>query len=144
MHAPEAQQHTSFGGATGRCAEPPPPPLLEGIALFNAREFFECHEILELLWRAEPDAIRSLYQGIIQVGVAYFHLLRGNWWGAVKLLDAGLLRLRAFTPACHGVDVARLVHESERCRAELERLGEEGLAGFDRAWIPQVHLVDEG
>lgn len=141
MRAVDPAQPAVPAGAPGRCAEPPPAQLLEGLALFNAREFFACHEVLEVLWRAEPDTIRSLYQGILQVGVAYYHLLRGNWWGAVKLLDAGLKRLRPFAPACQRVDVARLIRESERCRVELERIGADGLAAFDRTLIPQVHLV---
>lgn len=129
----------SHGAAGRRCGESPPALLSRGIELFNHREFFECHEVLELLWRSEPDAIRSLYQGILQVGVAYHHLLRGNWRGAVKLLDRGLARLREFTPECQGVDVDRLIRESERCRAELSRLGTDRLSEFDCGMIPKVH-----
>src|SRR5213083_1208432 len=48
------------------CDEPPPALLLEGIAQFNRGEFFEQHETLEVLWRAETRDIRYLYQGILQ------------------------------------------------------------------------------
>jgi hypothetical protein len=68
------------------CDEPPPPQLLEGIAQFNRGEFFEQHETLELLWRAERRDIRYLYQGILQIGVAFHHLRRLNHHGTVYML----------------------------------------------------------
>jgi uncharacterized protein len=40
------------------CGEPAPPGLLRGIEQFNQREYFECHETLELIWNAEPGPIR--------------------------------------------------------------------------------------
>ena len=60
------------------CDEPPPAQLLEGIAQFNRGELFEQHETLELLWRAERRDVRHLYQGILQIGVAFHHLRRLN------------------------------------------------------------------
>ena len=36
-----------------------------------AASIFEQHETLELLWRAERRDIRYLYQGILQIGVAF-------------------------------------------------------------------------
>ncbi len=95
-----------------RCSNSPPMLLLEGIRQFNRGEFFEQHETLEELWRAEPDDVRYLYQGILQVGVGFYHLGRGNYRGAVSRLQAGLDKLRWFTPTCQGVEVARLVEES--------------------------------
>jgi len=72
------------------CEDAPPPGLLAGIELFNAREFYECHEVLEEIWLAEPERIRTLYQGILQVGVAFYHLGRGNFRGATSLLETGI------------------------------------------------------
>ena len=56
------------------CQDLPPPQLLEGVEQFNRGEYFEQHETLELLWRAETRSVRRLYQGILQVGVAFYHL----------------------------------------------------------------------
>lgn len=125
-----------------RCPEPPPDLLLEGIQQFNRREFFEQHETLEELWRAEPDDVRYLYQGILQVGVGFYHLGRGNYKGALSRLEAGLERLRWFIPACQGVDVARLVEESTRCLERLRELGPERVGEFDPALIPKVQSVE--
>ncbi|HEX6512315.1 MAG TPA: DUF309 domain-containing protein, partial [Chloroflexota bacterium] len=85
------------------CDDQPPAGLIRGVELFNARQFFECHEALEGIWLAEPDHIRTLYQGILQVGVGFYHLARGNFRGATSLLETGIAYLRAFEPACMGV-----------------------------------------
>jgi hypothetical protein len=51
------------------CGEPAPPGLLRGIEQFNQREYFECHETLELIWNAEPGAIRTLYKSSVSQSV---------------------------------------------------------------------------
>ena len=107
---------------------------------FNRREFFACHETLEELWKAEPAHIRELYQGILQVGVAFYHAERGNYVGATELLRRGLERLRAFSPACRGVDVARLIEQAEAAADALRRLGPERIRDLDPDLIPMVQL----
>src|SRR4029079_15976225 len=91
---------------------PPPADLLAGIAQFNAGEYWECHETLETIWRVEPDHIRYLYQGILQVGVGFYHLKRGNWRGAVNKPRSGLVYLAPCSPTCMGIDVAELCAEA--------------------------------
>src|SRR6266851_319777 len=76
------------------CQESPPPLLLAGIAQFNGGEYFEQHETLELLWRAERRDVRRLYQGILQIGVAFHHLRRANHHGTVYMLRRGAQRGR--------------------------------------------------
>ena len=123
------------------CDEPPPPALLEAIAQFNRGEFFEQHETLELLWRAERRDIRYLYQGILQIGVAFHHLRRLNHHGTVYMLTRGPRYLAPFAPRCQGVDVQRLLDDAAAALREVERLGPPRLAEFDWRLAPQVRLV---
>lgn len=125
------------------CAKPPPPLLLRGVTQFNRREFFQCHETLEELWKAEPGPVRELYQGILQIGVGFYHLARGNYRGALYSLDGGLERLRPFPPECQGVLVGRLSAEAEAAKAAIVELGEERSADLDARLIPLVHLAGE-
>jgi predicted metal-dependent hydrolase len=118
-----------------------PDLALRGIEEFNRREFFEAHEYLEDAWRAETGRIRYLYQGIIQVGVGFYHRENGNWKGATSLLRSGIERLKEFEPETGGVDVSRLIRESERCLKELERLGRERVSEFDYSLVPRVRWV---
>jgi predicted metal-dependent hydrolase len=124
------------------CAAPAPPELSKAIHEFNTGEFFEQHETLELLWRATPDEIRHLYEGILQVGVGMHHLLqKRNFHGAAVKLDHGIRLLEAFPAVCHGVDVARLRRDALAARAHLLDLGPGHMAEFDTALVPRVHLV---
>ena len=126
------------GGTSKEPAEELPDLVLEGIEEFNRGEFFECHEYLEEAWMQESGRFRYLYQGILQVGVGFYHLENGNWRGATGLLRNGTIRLKEFEPVTLGVDVAKLVRESERCLQELESLGRERISEFDVSQIPKV------
>ena len=123
------------------CDEPPPPALLEAIAQFNRGEFFEQHETLELLWRAERRDIRYLYQGILQIGVAFHHLRRLNHHGTVYMLTRGPRYLAPFAPRCQRVDVAELLTNAAVALRAVERLGPARLAEFDWKLVPRVRLV---
>jgi uncharacterized protein len=123
------------------CEEPPPPQLLAAVAQFNRGEFFEQHETLELLWRAERRDIRYLYQGILQIGVAFHHLRRLNHHGTVYMLTRGARYLAPFTPRCQGIDVERLLRDAAAALAAVEGLGPARLAEFDWRLTPSIHLL---
>ena len=126
------------------CDDPPPPALLEAIAQFNRGEFFEQHETLELLWRAERRDIRFLYQGILQIGVAFHHLRKLNHHGTVYMLTRGPRYLAPFAPRCQGVDVQRLLDDAAAALREVERLGPTRLDEFDWRLAVRVHLGESG
>jgi len=113
--------------------------VVEGIALFNDRQFYACHETIEHEWHAERGDIRRLYQGILQIGVGFHHALRGNGRGAISVLGDGVAKVARFTPACLGIDTARLAREAGACLAALHALGPAAIAAFDPATIPTIH-----
>jgi hypothetical protein len=125
-----------------RCDQPPPPELRKGIEQFNAGEFFEQHETLELLWRDTRTPDRGLYHGILQIGVGFHHWRQGNFHGATVLLDEGIERLRPFAPSCQGVDVAKLIADARAARAKLASLGAQRMNDVDIAVIaPRIGLA---
>lgn len=128
-------------GPNPRCAETAPQGLLAGVALFNAGQFFECHEELETIWKAEHDPIRYLYQGILQIGVGFHHLRNRNFRGASLLLHDGIDKTSRYLPVCMGLDTARLVVESQACLDALHTLGRERISEFDWTSVPVVHVV---
>jgi len=91
-----------------------------GIELFNRREFFECHEVLEDLWRPERGVRRLFLQGVIHLAVGFYHHRQGNQAGAVRQLRKGLKKLAGYLPEFEGVDTALLHRES---MARLEQIG---------------------
>jgi uncharacterized protein len=125
------------------CAGSPPAALLRGIDEFNRGLFFEQHETLEDEWIEETGEVRYLYQGVLQIGVGFLHLQRGNYRGAVSLLERGMGYLRPFAPACLGIDVERLLTETQRALKTLTELGPRNMQDFSEGLIPNVHLLSE-
>jgi predicted metal-dependent hydrolase/CheY-like chemotaxis protein len=119
--------------------EPPPPALCRGIAQFNAGEYWECHETLEALWIAEQRPIRDLYQGILQVGIAFHHLRQNNHAGALKMFRRGLPRLRGLPDVCQGVHIAHLSATARRIHDAAQNLGPDRLAELNEAF-PQINV----
>ena len=61
-----------------------------GIDLFNAEEFFECHEFLEEVWTLSQQPDRWFLQALIHFAVGFYHHGRGNRNGATRQLRKGL------------------------------------------------------
>jgi predicted metal-dependent hydrolase len=120
-------------------ASPPPLDFYKALEEFNQRRFFECHETLEDLWNAERSELRLFYQGILQVGVAYYKIItRPNYRGAISLFESGIDYLRPFEPDQFGLDVTGLIESARASRRELERLGPDRLDQFDTGLIPTL------
>ncbi|HML21116.1 MAG TPA: DUF309 domain-containing protein [Aggregatilinea sp.] len=122
-----------------QCAQPLSPQGQEGVERFNAGEYYRQHDLFEALWMAEPGPVRDLYRAILQVGVAYYHVMRGNDRGALKMLRRSVQWFADLPDVCQGVDVRRLRDDAAQVRAALES-GDPG--ALDRAHLPPVHLVD--
>jgi len=61
--------------------------MTEGIQLFNAQKYWECHEELEHYWLEEPGPVRNVYWAIIQVAAAMIHYRESNIIGASGLIE---------------------------------------------------------
>ncbi len=125
------------------CDESLPPLVARGLQEFNAGEYFTCHETLEAAWNAEPRSVRLLYQGILQIGVGFFHITQGNWRGAVKVLERGISKTARFAPECMGIDVAALLAGAQAVHREILSLGEAGLPAFDVSTLPKIRWEEK-
>jgi predicted metal-dependent hydrolase len=114
------------------------PVAVRGLELFNARKYWLAHEALEEAWKEEPGEIRHLYRGILQVGVTYLHVERGNYVGAMKVYRRSRRWLDPFPGRCRGVDLDRLRLDLERVMAEVRRLGPERLGEIDLSLLKPV------
>ena len=120
------------------CSAPLHPAALHGLELFNAGEYFEAHEALETAWRAERGPIRSLYQGVLQVAVAYLHIQRGNYEGAIALAERARNKLEGWPEICRGVQLGSLLTDLSQVTEALIRLGPQGIAAFDQRLFKPV------
>src|SRR6185295_2020612 len=82
-----------------------------GIQLFNDGEFFECHEVLEDLWRPTQGPHRLFLQAVIHFAVALYHYQQNNPAGARRQLRKSLKKLAGYLPEYEGVDTGTLYRE---------------------------------
>lgn len=121
-----------------QCAQLLPPEALEGIAEFNAGNYYRQHDLFEALWVAESGPVRDLYRAILQVGIAYYQITRGNHRGAMKMLLRSVQWLRILPDECQGVNVRQLREDSAIVRAALEATPPNAMASFDRMLLKNV------
>jgi uncharacterized protein len=81
------------------------PRLRAAVDLFNAGEWYACHDGLEELWHETAGPMRPVLQGILQIAVGQLHLSSGNQRGAVILTGEGLGRLQGCPREALGLDL---------------------------------------
>jgi uncharacterized protein len=109
-----------------------------GLAHFNAREFFEAHEVWEELWLVEAAPENTFLQGIIQIAAAFHHYRRGNTDGAETLLAAGIVKITRFPADHRGLAILEL---REEAKAWARALGERQRPGDER--LPSIRRLNE-
>jgi uncharacterized protein len=114
------------------------PRARQGILLFNQGKYFEAHEELEAAWKEEKGRVRGLYQGILQAGVTYLHITRGNYAGALKVYGRSMKWLKDWPETCRGVDVEQLRKDLVIAMEVVNQLGETGINMFDRSLLKPV------
>ncbi|MFT5679220.1 MAG: hypothetical protein ACI8RZ_000124 [Myxococcota bacterium] len=77
-----------------------------GVALIQAREWYEAHEVLEVPWRAAAGETKLALQALIQAAVSLEHLRRGNPRGAWGQWNKARAKMDAVPPVMCGVAVA--------------------------------------
>ncbi len=88
------------------------PRYAEGIRLFQDGHWFECHEVLELAWRATPRGeVRDYLQGLIQLAVSLEHWRRGNPRGAQGQWRKATTKFAGLPDVFEGVALAELLAE---------------------------------
>ncbi len=116
------------------------PKAIKGILLFNQRRFFDAHEELEIAWRDEKTQIRDLYRGILQVGVAYYHIQRRNFSGAKKLFQRSQKWLEPFPNRIHGINLKKLKQDALNFLDKLEKGFFEDMTEIDMEIFPKIEF----
>ena len=80
-----------------------------GLILFNGGHFFEAHEAIEALWRAEEGNLRDFYKGLIQAAAALHLMKQGRLQGAFRMFQSSTRYLKPYLPGAVGVNVEKLV-----------------------------------
>ncbi|RKD26808.1 hypothetical protein BEP19_16560 [Ammoniphilus oxalaticus] len=104
-----------------------PADYIKYLAHFHGdRDFFECHEVLEEYWKSLPER-EPIWVVLIQIAVGLYHHRRGNYGGAIKMLNSTFTRMTKADVERVGLDYHRL---TEMIKQRIEAV-EQGEAYFD-------------
>ncbi|UJF31581.1 DUF309 domain-containing protein [Paenibacillus hexagrammi] len=111
---------------------------VEYLYYFNeARDYFECHEVMEELWLEEGRS--PLYQGLLQIAVGLYHHANGNVSGSIKLFSAGIQKLENYPTPTLGIDLNKLLNDSRVYLNKLSAIEEAFFLPYDL----DIVIVDE-
>ena len=115
--------------------------LQKAALLWEHQLFFEFHEILEDVWMDWKGPERSFLQGLIQLGVAFYHIQRNNHRGAMSMFRNGWAKVSPHAPRYCGVELRQFLERIEKCRSLVEGLGAGHSHRFDWSLVPLLKVA---
>lgn len=82
-----------------------PPEYLRGIDLFNAGDYYQCHEVLEDIWVISCGQEKLFYQGVIMAAVAFYDYEVGRFGAARTMYRKAKERLEQLPERFMSMDV---------------------------------------
>lgn len=83
--------------------------LQEGIDLFNKGKYYECHDVLEGLWKETNNEYKDLYKGLIHLAVAMYLLGQNRLSGAIKRFSSGKELLSPYLENTTEINIKELI-----------------------------------
>jgi hypothetical protein len=130
-----AEIHAMKKSPHGPSDSPEPDPCyLAWFAHFNACEYYEAHDALEVLWLRTRSGDRDFFKGLIQVAGAFVHLRKQREHPshakhstrlrpAARLFLSGKNHIAPYGPRHLRLDVAAVCALCERLAHGIERSG---------------------
>ena len=110
--------------------------LREGVRLFNAGHYFECHESLEEFYRYAEEEHRPFIEGLIQLAVACRLFSDfGEVQGTVRMVHQAIIRLENYQPSYLRIRVGDLIRAMEAWAKGLE-----ADSGAPKEPVPKIRL----
>jgi uncharacterized protein len=118
-----------------------PRQYLEGIEHFNARRYFDAHEVWEEIWLHASDQTKVFYQMLIQAAVGLHHFERGNIRGASGMFENVVAKLERLPATYMSIDLIEFARRFKVFFAELVENENEAADGAEKQW-PVIELMD--
>ncbi len=126
------------------------PCYLAYFGCFNAREYYEAHDVLEHLWLQGTEENHAFYQGLIQFAGAFVHLKKQRarpahptdgrrLRPAVRLFALASKNLRRYAPRHLGLDVDAILSLADDQTRRIEE-SEFSQNPWDPATAPELRL----
>lgn len=85
--------------------------ITEARALFNEERFWECHEVLEVIWRSAKGRERELVQGLILTAAALVHAQKAQTAVCLSMLQSALEKIGDWTETYYGLDIRPITQQ---------------------------------
>jgi len=127
----------------------------DGIRHFNAREFYDAHEVWEDLWHQLHEKDAEFIQGLIQFATALHHFEARNLKGARILYHGGVELLSRLGDVMWRLPVKKLLEDMHACMRDVLPYEQKDLPGryhpeknsfpvkIDEHRIPKIFLLEE-
>jgi len=115
-----------------------PAEYLRGIELFNAGEYFRCHEVLESLWLVSCGREKLFYQGLIMAAVALYHYELGRFGAARTMYRKAKARLEQLPALFMSLDLRAFIDALDGFfdfTVEEARTGRHRPEGRPKIWL---------
>ena len=86
------------------------------IKIFNTGRYFECHDVLEELWKQTEGKEKDFYKGLIHAAVAMHLLSEKRIEGAIKRSNSSIELLRNYEPSFLNINTSSLIKQLENHR----------------------------
>ncbi|MFQ5854504.1 MAG: GNAT family N-acetyltransferase [Anaerolineae bacterium] len=139
----EHQPDLSDGEGPARLTVDERAAIQAGMDLYNAGEYWECHEVLEEVWLEARPEDKLFLQGLIQASAAFHkYVVQKNAVGAVKLLNRALNKLTRYSDDYMGLDMGLFKRGLSTCWRQVIDLGQRHIEEFDAALVPALRWVE--
>ena len=82
--------------------------ISEGISYFNNERFWECHEILEGVWKNCDGNEKLLVQGLILVAAGLVHYQKDEDFICINIFNRALEKLESSNGQYHNIDIDKI------------------------------------
>ena len=82
--------------------------ISEGISYFNNERFWECHEILEVVWKNCDGDEKFLVQGLILVAAGLVHYQKDEDEICISIFNRALTKLENASGQYHDIDIDKI------------------------------------
>ena len=119
-----------------------PREYIEGIEHFNARRYFEAHEIWEEIWLRSSGDTKLFYQMLIQAAVGLHHYERGNTRGGRGMHNRVVEKLQLLPSFYMSLDLADFSEQFRNFFADLIENNIEAAPAADKP-RPRICLLSD-
>jgi len=82
--------------------------ISDGISYFNNERFWECHEILEGVWKSCTGDEKFLVQGLILVAAGLVHYQKDEDEICISIFNRALTKLETSNGVYHNIDIDKI------------------------------------